>query len=265
MEPEEILKRAQNPNNISGIYNYCDRWCERCTFTSRCLNREISLEHEKNIEKFDSANDTYWKEVSNIFTDTFKLIQHIAEKEGINFSKIDEGEVNVEMERIKQVQDKSEKHPIAKASWQYFKAADKFLKTEKDFLESVTTDWNKQINLGINEEQIKHSALSANDAFEIIQWYSPQISVKIQRALQGKLEGEEWEEENGFQKDSDGSAKVVLIGIDRSIAAWGRLQQLFPEKMDDTIEFLYQLDKLRKMIEGYFPKARSFKRAGFDD
>ena len=21
---------------ISGIYNYCDRWCERCRFTSNC-------------------------------------------------------------------------------------------------------------------------------------------------------------------------------------------------------------------------------------
>ncbi|MDB5210640.1 MAG: hypothetical protein JWQ30_1467, partial [Sediminibacterium sp.] len=21
---------------ISGIHNYCDRWCERCTFTNRC-------------------------------------------------------------------------------------------------------------------------------------------------------------------------------------------------------------------------------------
>ena len=23
---------------IPGIYNYCDSWCERCLYTSRCMN-----------------------------------------------------------------------------------------------------------------------------------------------------------------------------------------------------------------------------------
>ena len=29
--------RARDPKLIPGIYNYCDRWCERCPFTSRCM------------------------------------------------------------------------------------------------------------------------------------------------------------------------------------------------------------------------------------
>jgi len=38
MEPtnnkKNIKKMAQDPDCIPGIYNYCDRWCERCPFTS---------------------------------------------------------------------------------------------------------------------------------------------------------------------------------------------------------------------------------------
>src|SRR4029450_3375593 len=28
--------RSPHPKFIAGIYNYCDRWCERCRFQSRC-------------------------------------------------------------------------------------------------------------------------------------------------------------------------------------------------------------------------------------
>ncbi len=37
------------------------------------------------------------------------------------------------------------------------------------------------------------------------------IDVKLQRALHGKLENEDWETENDFQKNSDGSAIIALI------------------------------------------------------
>jgi len=37
MDKDKLIEMAENPDLIPGIYNYCDRWCERCTFTSRCL------------------------------------------------------------------------------------------------------------------------------------------------------------------------------------------------------------------------------------
>ncbi len=36
---EDFLTNYPNFENfIPGIYNYCDRWCERCPFTDRCMN-----------------------------------------------------------------------------------------------------------------------------------------------------------------------------------------------------------------------------------
>lgn len=44
MDKEQMKKLAENPKFISGIYNYCDRWCERCPFTSRCMNFALDEE-----------------------------------------------------------------------------------------------------------------------------------------------------------------------------------------------------------------------------
>jgi len=261
MEPEEFLKRAQNPNNISGIYNYCDRWCERCTFTNRCLNFDKRSIRNKNIENLDTENKEYWNELESTFADTMKLILHIAEKEGIDLTKMD----NADSQKRDDSEKKASKHLISTQAKSYNTMAHEFFEREKSFIENFENDLNTQLKLGINEGNILIKADEVKDIFEIINWYSLQITVKMKRALSGKFNGEEFADENDFPRDSDGSAKVALIGIDRSISAWGKLQQLFPEKTDDLISILLLLDKLRNEIEKEFPTARSFIRAGFDE
>ena len=56
MDKERIKKLAQNPDFISGIYNYCDRWCERCAFTSRCMNFAMGEEFFPDQASHDARN-----------------------------------------------------------------------------------------------------------------------------------------------------------------------------------------------------------------
>ncbi len=73
-----------------------------------------------------------------------------------------------------------------------------------------------------NEEMI-------SDATEVIRWYQYQIAVKTVRALISL--GDETEEDaEEIANDSDGSIKVALIGIARSISAWRTLQLLGQDK-----------------------------------
>ncbi len=66
-------------------------------------------------------------------------------------------------------------------------------------------------------------------------------------------------------RDSDGSAKIALIAIDRSLAAWARLREHFAAEHGDTIlALLVQLERLRRAAETKFPDAREFRRPGFD-
>jgi len=45
--------------NISGIYNYCDRWCEKCLYTNRCLLFKQEAEREiKHLLKEENKNDS---------------------------------------------------------------------------------------------------------------------------------------------------------------------------------------------------------------
>ena len=142
MDMNKIKKHVQNPNLIPGIYNYCDRWCERCAFTQRC-------------------------------------------------------------------------------------------------------------------------AKELNELVDVIRWYQNQIHVKIMRAVMGRFE--EKNEQDDYPKDSDGSAKVALIGMDRSISAWGKMLSYFPEQEDELLNILVHLEKLRRNTEHEFPDARAFIRPGFDE
>lgn len=53
--------------------------------------------------------------------------------------------------------------------------------------------------------------------------------------------------------------------MDRSLAAWARLRQHFPDKADRMLNILVDLDRLRRHAETIFPSARAFKRPGFHE
>jgi hypothetical protein len=72
------------------------------------------------------------------------------------------------------------------------------------------------------------------------------------------------EEDEDQPKSCDGSAKVALIGIERSIGAWGLLLQHFPDQEDTILDLLSILQKLLRMTEAEFPMARMFYRPGLD-
>ena len=68
-----------------------------------------------------------------------------------------------------------------------------------------------------------------------------------------------------FPKDSEGSAKIALIAMDRSIAAWSGLRTaLGPDDADGILDLLAKLSAIRRETEKLFARARAFKRPGFD-
>jgi hypothetical protein len=99
----------------------------------------------------------------------------------------------------------------------------------------------------------------------VIEWYQYQIAVKTMRALSSRKDEARELDDDYFQRDSDGSAKVALIGIDRSIAAWRLIQLSLPGWCDTIVPLLIELERLRGRIEKSFPEARDFIRPGFDE
>ena len=102
------------------------------------------------------------------------------------------------------------------------------------------------------------------EAKEIISWYLYLIQAKIIRALHGQVE-EEGSEVGSYGRDADGSAKVALIGIDRSLAAWGVVHENIYHNRNEVQDVLLCLERLRRKLEMVFSHARDFVRPGFDD
>jgi len=102
-----------------------------------------------------------------------------------------------------------------------------------------------------------------NDATETIRWYQPQIYVKLMRASSGMVRSEDGADY--LLDDVNGSAKVALIGMDRSIHAWDTLYRTLGDGQDGILDILVQLQRLRKSAEAEFPGARAFVRPGLDE
>ena len=90
------------------------------------------------------------------------------------------------------------------------------------------------------------------------------IPAKLHRALQGRdsADHEDGAEDEPIQNDWNGSAKVTLISIDRSEAAW----RLIADATGDprAIGSAEILSSLRLLTLDEFPKAMSCVRPGFD-
>ncbi|HEV2833926.1 MAG TPA: hypothetical protein VGW58_01340 [Pyrinomonadaceae bacterium] len=252
MRHRSLTELASNPDLISGIYNYCDRWCERCPLTSRCLVYATEqVDHRESPKSNDVCNEAFWHKLSSILHETQQMIAGWAKEAGIDLTQVPDEEEVKTRKRRRQIADH---HPLARAGKKYANAA---------------SDWLRQFDQ-TNEARKPHATdrdrEQLEDAREVIQWYQYQIAVKIMRALSCRSDG--WEDEPEmaeFPKDSDGSAKVALIGIDRSIAAWRLVQLSLPDGADSIVPLILQLERLRKRVERSFPEARDFVRPGFDE
>jgi len=260
MKKENLLKRAGDPKYIRGIYNYCDRWCERCQFTSRCLNCALTEERFGNLEEIDIRNKEFWDKLSGLFRDTLEMISELALEKGIDLgsSGHEPGGKYKSRQRTNRITNLL--YHLAEG---YLVSARRWLRSNEDLLYRAQ-DQMYRIRLLSSEENPEKGFADIKDAIEVIRWYMFQISAKIQRA--GENESEELViKEYDLPHDSDGSAKVALIGIERSIAAWRILLNNVPEQRKEVLHKIMQLKDLRKRTELSFPNARDFKRPGFDD
>lgn len=252
---QTLIDLANNPNFISGIYNYCDRWCERCPFTSRCMVYATEKEDDDgDPETRDINNEAFWRKLASIFEETKQMMADWAKEAGIDLSQVDEA-----------ANQQREKRRTDAASNELSVAA-------RDYASTVT-GWFTGFDQVLNATELAPNEADTDEierieeAREVIHWYQYQIAVKLMRALSSRSNEAEWRDELADEdpKDSDGSAKVALIGIGRSVSAWRLMQMCLPERADSIIPMILELERLRQKTELRFPKARDFVRPGFDE
>jgi hypothetical protein len=229
---------------IDFIHAYCDGWCERCAFTQRCSHFAVTSAVGMCDGDFRAALELTFGSPRVPGRPGQATLEHRIAETMADFDPTDKelDEIGRELDARRS---RIEKAPIAEASMDYAVATRRWCEAHDNGAES------------------REPAIA--DALEVIRWDSHLIHVKIMRALDGRDEYPDGDlfDRGPIQSDWNGSAKVALLSIERSGASWravaGATGDEAAAALADT------LASLGVAVLQQFPRAREFRRPGFDD
>jgi hypothetical protein len=220
---------------ILGVYNYCDRWCETCSLTSRCRLFADSAAIHASLDR------------------NFKAL--------VDAPPLPEEAPTPPPRRIQELFEEANKEADAAAEREPKQSLPEVLPQHA----SIQARANRYCS-GV------HAWLQASNSFDVpdpsdpravVHWFCTMIPAKVARALCGLAEDEP--EERDWPADHDGSAKVALLGIDRSHAAWLEIAERGLASAAEIAPFIEHLVNLGLDLERVFPNARAFVRPAFDE
>jgi hypothetical protein len=226
-------------DRIEFISEYCDRWCERCAFTSRCSSYAVqaalgmcsdigeAIELAVGAPMVVGASHSKRPRTFEIDEPTPEELRKIGADEDARDKLIEEASISKNAMSI-----------MLKAH-EWFRA---------------------------HEATVRNGADAVLlEAIAIAHWDSCFIGAKLHRALHGRdrhESGDDWDADP-IQNDWNGSAKIALISIERSESAWQTIAQATGDVV--AAELAAAVSALRREVEEAFPFARLFTRPGFDD
>ena len=279
MSEDEPLELAGEPDFIPGIYNYCDRWCEKCPFTSRCrvYATEAADGDLDDPEVHDINNEKFWRKLESIFREAHEKMAAWANEAGVDLESTESQAAVAEHEQREQ---EADEHQLAELARQYA------MTVQEWFAEEFVTEQNVHDDMMVDADGAAEIDVAA--AAEVLRWYQFFVAAKVIRALMSRTLSDHSlvettagdnpfaetveDEDDDFdaapdyvQEDGNGSAKIALIAIDRSMAAWHAMEMCQPGKSDSIAPIVAELERLRWLLEEEFPDARGFIRPGFDE
>ncbi|MEO6039177.1 MAG: hypothetical protein ABIQ93_12260 [Saprospiraceae bacterium] len=235
---------------ISGVHNYCDRWCERCRFLDRCAVGAIELERWAKGQ--DWQPEDFFRELDAMFhLTTLEKPDWLAEME---FSRddLEAEDPDPQLEALQKA--------VQERGMHYFRGVQEFLKAQKEQLKAHHIDLDAAFAEGRDQQERSELA----EALEVIHWYLHFMFVKGCRALGGleDMHDEHWG--GAHQSDANGSAKIAMIAVQRSMGAWEVVRRHWPERQLTIAGFIREINQFRRLLERYFPDWHKFIRPGFD-
>jgi len=249
------VEKDRKTRFIRGVYNYCDRWCERCPLTHRCLlfHQETQLRAAtlSGVAEDDEEDD--WGNVLNSLKETFQqtraMVEEKAEEMGVDLSKETLDRIDAQQRRKRK---RIAKHPLRVKSHKWAMDCHRLL-------EKLSTLIHEQERTG----EFTESLAELQESFLVLSWYHMQIAVKIDRALHGLRMKEDMPAR--VSHDAKGSAKVAFLGISKCLDALTKFYELYQPMHTEIMPLLTVLYEMMEEVDRIFPGHRNFKRPGFDD
>ncbi len=225
---------------ISGIFNYCDRWCERCSLNSYCSVFQLSQEmgHEADLEGYDRQ----W-------------IDEVAAKyEGIiDLVEKERGSLNINAAELA----RNDGFNICLKDDLLYRPESRELLTIAEYYAKSLGEWFRETG----EERIEE-VIGNRSVFQTIVFFQTSIAVKMFRALIGE---DEEEDSDPVQNDANGSAKAVMQMIRESLHAWAWVLMKRKELKNTGMKQIILLSDMLRGLQEKFPLAEEFIRPGFDE
>ncbi len=232
-----------NLDRIDFISAYCDRWCERCAFTSRCSAYAVDVAMAMCDGDFAAALELA------VGAPPPRNAAEAANRESFLATLRDDQPTESDVDEIRRdeqaVDERVDESPIT---------------TGAKKLSMLAHRWF-DANPGIGR-QPSNSQLA--EAIDVAGWDAHLIGAKLHRALKGRdpfMHGNAFDD-HPLQNDWNGSAKVALISIRRSIDAWATIAVSTGDLQASAVADV--LRHLETEVERTFPEAWKFIRPGFD-
>jgi hypothetical protein len=231
MDISALVKAAQDPTLIPGIYDMCDQWCAYCPATTRCLAWRA-------MPRTKVGGGDLERDVAERMAEGVELLKGLwtaEEREATADAVLAAGSGERAMLDVAQ-------DPLVRMAERYLELSSRYLRTRPDFPFEM------------------QRRPTGPTPFEIFAWYHALLAAKVYRSLFSSTQAAFGD--SAFQEDALASAKVALIGLDRSLDALTVMALDGADPRLPTMETL--LRRLRQGLEQRFPGARSFVRAGLD-
>jgi hypothetical protein len=267
---------------ILGIYNYCDYWCERCAFTRQCRTFAMGkgMESERKSDRDDATNMAFWNNLADQLNQT-SIMQgeqgwlqtDWRDDDGLDANDFlheeeDEAEMDEYMRKDEALRQQVNQHLLSRIAMEYMQRVQAWLKDSDLDLKALAQEWMEATKTPDQDCDYEELARSVGDMLEVITWYHSFLAPKVNRALRSHFEMKTRERgilAESSQSDANGSGKVVLIAVERSISAWLFLREHLPKQEDAILSMLVILGRIRNGIHEELPNAKSFCRPGFEN
>jgi hypothetical protein len=213
---------------IGNIYNYCDRWCEKCPLTGSC-----SLYASYSKLPYQRINPGCESSESFLEPDLYSILQQLTN----TIKKLENDTALPTLADSSQFQKNKSalaKHPLTQMAGSYAQ---------------MVADWIEE-----NRVSIPHST---KEYIEIVEWYQYLIGLKLQKSLWTKMANPQKTCNN-----TDGIAKIALIAMQSSSTAWAAIYAICND--DKILDLLALLERMTHTSQTEFPNAPKFMRPGFD-
>jgi len=216
---------------IVGVYDYCDRWCERCPLTNRC--RMFACETE-----IDSEVGNGLRTERRVVRERRRLFAEVTE-------------MHRQAERLREAGSPEPSDQIGHLP---------------PGLESSTgPDPEVVAHSAFIRKKVHQLEMSANPsvrlAMETIKHFSLYVPTKMARAFRQVANLGAGDQ----QSDANGSGKAALVGLDRMEKAWRDLINSQHVSASIAAPFLGEIARMQRNINRALPNARGFIRPGFDE